>query len=89
MTYLQWFKQRLVLLRRMIIELYNKIIYQQQSQFILHRLNAHRCSYESMLFYSFIGRFFFALKEFGALISNNNIFKMVQATFGFVTTYDY
>ena len=89
MTYLKWFKQRLVLLRRMIIELYNKIIYQQHSQFILHRLNAHRCSYESMLFYSFIGRFFFALKEFVALISNNKIFKKSINIDGFDEEIDY
>ena len=89
MTYLKWFKQRLVLLRRMIIELYNKIIYQQPSQFILHRLNAHRCSYESMLFYSFIGRFFFALKEFVALISNNKIFKKSINIDGFDEEIDY
>lgn len=89
MTYLKWFKQRLVFLRRVFIELYNKTIYQEQSQFILHRVKAHRCPYESMLFYSLIGRFFFGLKEFIALITKDKIFKKSIKIDGFDEVIDY
>ena len=75
MTFLKWFKQRFIFLRRVFIELYNKLIYQKQSQFILHRVNGHRCPYEAILFYSFWGRMGFATKEFIALVTHNRIFK--------------
>ena len=57
-TYLRWIKERFIFLRRNLKEFYYKIIYQKDSQFILHKFNAHRCPYESMLFYSFVGRSF-------------------------------
>ena len=50
MIYLKWLKQRFVFLRRNLIELYNAIIYQKESRFLLHRVNAHRCSQEAILF---------------------------------------
>ena len=89
MLYLKWFKQRLVFFRRILIEFYNKVIYQEQSQFILHRTHAHRCTYESMLFYSFIGRFFFGLKELIALISQERVFKKSISIDGFDEPIDY
>ena len=75
MVFLRWIKERFLLFRRLLIELYNSVIYQPQSQFLLHRLNAHRCKEESFLFYSFFGRLGFATKEVVALFTNNKIFK--------------
>lgn len=89
MIYLKWFKQRLFFLRRVLIELYNKVIYQKQSQFILHKFSANRCSYESMLFYSLLGRFFFGLKEIIALITKDKIFKKSIKIDGFDEAIDY
>ncbi len=89
MIYLKWFKQRLVLLRRIMIELYNQIIYQKTSQFILHRTKGHRCVYESMLFYSLVGRIFFGAKEFMALVSDGKLFKKTITIDGFDEVVDY
>ena len=89
MLYLKWLKQRFIFLKRVLIELYNKIIYQKASHFILHKFNAHRCPYESMLFYSFIGRFFFGLKESIALVTKDKIFKKTITIDGFDEEVDY
>ena len=89
MIYLKWLKQRFVFLRRIFIELYNAIIYQKQSQFLLHRVNAHRCSQEAILFYSFWGRVGFATKEIIALISKDKIFKKSIKLDGFDENIDY
>lgn len=75
MIYLKWLKQRFIFTRRAIIEAYKKLIYQQSSHFLLHRVNAHACPYESMIFYSFFGRILFGLREVIALFTNNRIFK--------------
>ena len=75
MIFFKWLKQRLIFVRRVLIEFYNSIIYQKQSQFLLHRVNAHRCPYEAVLFYSFWGRVGFATKEILALLTNNRVFK--------------
>lgn len=75
MIYLKWLKQRFIFTRRAIIETYKKLIYQQSSHFLLHRVNAHACPYESMIFYSFFGRILFGLREVIALFTNNRIFK--------------
>ena len=88
-TYLRWVKERFIFLRRVLIELYNKIIYQKESQFILHKFKGHRCPYESMLFYSFFGRFFFGLKEVIALITKEKIFKKSISIDGFDEAIDY
>jgi putative sugar O-methyltransferase len=89
MIYLKWFKQRLVFLRRILIELYNRVIYQKQSQFLLHRVNGHRCPYEAILFYSFLGRVGFSIKELIALLSHNKIFKKSILIDGFDEHTDY
>ncbi len=75
MIYLKWLKQRLILFRRVVISSFDSLIYQKQSQFLLHRTNAHRCPYKFILFYNGFGRLLFMFKEFIALISNNKIFK--------------
>jgi len=89
MLYLKWFKERFIFLKRALIEFYNKIIYQKESQFILHKFNAHRCPHESMLFYSFVGRFFFGLKEVIALVTKDKIFKKSIIIDGFDEDVDY
>ncbi|CAA6817630.1 MAG: Unknown protein [uncultured Sulfurovum sp.] len=89
MIYLRWCKERFIFLRRVLIEFYNKIIYQKNSQFILHKFKAHRCPYESMLFYSFLGRFFFATKEVIALITKEKICKKSINIDGFDEPMDY
>lgn len=72
---LKWFGKRLIFFKRQAIEFYHSSIYQQQSHFILHRTNAHRCPYEAILFYNAIGRFFFMLRESIALITKEKLFK--------------
>ena len=89
MIYLKWLGQRLIFLRRVFVELHKKIIYQKESQFLLHRYNAHACPYESMLFYSFTGRVFFALKEFIALITKDKLFKKTIKLDGLDEAVDY
>jgi len=83
MTYLRWLKQRFVFLKRVLITLFNSTIYQKQSQFLLHKTNAHRCPYSFILFYNTFGRILFALKEFLALLTNNKIFKKSITIDGF------
>jgi putative sugar O-methyltransferase len=75
MIVLKWLVQRLIFIRRVLIEFYQKIIYQKVSQFLLHRYNAHTCPYEAILFYSFTGRILFGLKEFIALFTKDKVFK--------------
>jgi len=83
MIYLRWLKQRLVYLRRIIISFFDALIYQKQSQFLLHKTNAHRCPYEFILFYNTFGRAIFMFKEFIALVTNNKIFKKSITIDGF------
>ncbi len=75
MVYLKWLAQRLIFLKRVLIEFQKRILYQEVSQFLLHRYNAHACPYESMLFYSLWGRMLFALRESIALITQGRVFK--------------
>ncbi|CAA6811837.1 MAG: Unknown protein [uncultured Sulfurovum sp.] len=75
MIYIKWIAQRIIFLRRNLIEWWKKLVYQKPSQFLLHRFNAHTCPYESMIFYSFFGRVLFNLKEFMALVTNDRVFK--------------
>jgi len=83
MLYLRWFKQRLVYMRRIFITFFERLIYQKQSHFLLHKVNAHRCPYQAILFYNLFGRTIFMFKEFLALISNNLIFKKSIVIDGF------
>lgn len=89
MVYLRWLKQRLVFFRRILIELYNSIIYQKQSQFLLHKTGGHRCPYKAVLFYSFWGRVGFATKEVIALLTANKVFKKSIRLDGFDDEIDY
>ena len=83
MIYFRWLKQRFVFLKRVLISLFDTLIYQKQSQFLLHKTNAHRCPYRSILFYNTFGRTLFMFKEFIALITHNKIFKKSISIDGF------
>ncbi len=83
MMYLRWLKQRLVFLKRVLISLFDTLVYQKQSQFLLHKTNAHRCPYEFILFYNTVGRTLFMFKEFIALVTHNKIFKKSITIDGF------
>ncbi|CAA6818543.1 MAG: Unknown protein [uncultured Sulfurovum sp.] len=83
MIYLKWIRLRLVFLRRVIIEFFNQLIYQKQSQFLLHKVNAHRCPYEFVLFYNTLGRTLFMFREFLALVTHNKLFKKSITIDGF------
>jgi len=74
MTYLRWLKQRFTFFKRVIISLFDAMIYQKTSQFLLQQSNAHRCPYQFILFYNLFGRILFITKEAIALITNNKIF---------------
>ena len=83
MTYLRWFKQRLIFLKRVFVTFFDTLIYQKQSQFLLHKTNAHRCPYKFILFYNTFGRTLFMCKEFIALITKNKLFKKTIFIDGF------
>ena len=83
MIYLKWFKQRFIFLKRVLITFFNTLIYQNQSQFLLHKTNATRCPHQAILFYNTLGRTLFMFKEVIALVSNNKIFKKSISIDGF------
>ena len=89
MIYLRWLKQRLVYLKRIIVTFFDGLIYQKQSQFLLHRTNAHRCPYEAILFYNLFGRILFSIKETVALLSSDRIFQKTITIDGFDKEMDY
>jgi len=86
MIYLRWLKQRFIFLKRVLITFFDKLIYQQSSQFLLHKTNADRCPYEFILFYNTFGRTLFMFKEFLALITHNKLFKKSITIDGFDET---
>ena len=69
----KWLLKRLVFLKKEVIQLYDRLIYQPESRFLLHPWHAHRCPYEAVLFYSFVGRVLYATREFLALLSNGKL----------------
>ena len=89
MIYIQWMKQRIKYLRRILISLFYTTIYQKQSRFLLHKTNAHSCPYQFIMFYNAFGRMLFAFKEFLALITKEKIFKKSITIDGFDATIDY
>ena len=72
---LKWLIKRPLFLHKELKNLYQKIIYQSKSQFLLSSYDPSICPLEPIKFYTFIGRVGFALKEFIALISNETFFK--------------
>ncbi len=72
---IKWLIKRPLFLKKEFKNLYQTIIYQPQSRFLLSNDTAPLCPLEPIKFYSFIGRISFAFREFIALISNGAIFK--------------
>ena len=82
-AFIKWILNRPFFLKKEIFALFDKMIYQKQSRFLLHFWNAHRCPYESILFYNYFGRLLFGAKEFIALLSGEKIFKKSLKLDGF------
>ncbi len=82
---LKWIARRGIYLRREMIMLWEKILYQPSSRFLLHPYNATRCPCEAVLFYSFAGRTLFGLRELIALLSKGRIFRKSITLEGFET----
>ncbi|NOZ91455.1 MAG: putative sugar O-methyltransferase [Epsilonproteobacteria bacterium] len=72
---LKWLIRRVILVKKEIKNLYQKLVYQPQSQFLLSADMPNICPLEPIKFYSFLGRVGFAFREFLALVSNGVIFK--------------
>lgn len=89
MTYLRWLRQRFIFLRTLLISLFDAMIYQKQSQFLLHKSNAHRCPYTFILFYNTFGRILFSTKEVIALMTNNRLFTKSITIDGFDDPIDF
>jgi len=80
---LKWILNRPFYLKKELIALWELLVYQKQSRFLLHHWNAHRCPYEAVLFYNYFGRVLFGLKEFIALLSSGKVFKKSLLLDGF------
>jgi putative sugar O-methyltransferase len=72
---IKWIIRRVFLIRKELLNVYQTLIYQPQSRFILSADTPKLPYLESVKFYAFLGRVGFGLKEFIALISNGKIFK--------------
>jgi putative sugar O-methyltransferase len=72
---IKWLVKRPLFLKKEFKNLYQRIVYQPQSRFLLSNDTAPLCPLEPIKFYSFIGRIGFAIREFIALISDEVIFK--------------
>jgi putative sugar O-methyltransferase len=72
---IKWLIKRPLFLQKEFKNLYQNILYQPQSRFLLTNEKAPLCPLEPIKFYTFIGRVGFAFREFIALISNGAIFK--------------
>ncbi|MCK4440607.1 MAG: hypothetical protein KAU90_01285, partial [Sulfurovaceae bacterium] len=84
---IKWLVKRPLFLKKELKNLYQKIVYQPQSQFLLSNDVAPLCPLEPIKFYSFMGRMGFAFREFIALISNGVIFKKRILLDGFDNIY--
>ncbi len=81
----KWLLKRVGYLNKEFKNLFSRMIYQKQSQFLLRTWDAPLCPLEVIKFYNFFGRTLFASKEFMALISNELIFKKSIRLDGFDT----
>jgi len=76
MSYLiKWIVRRVLLTKKEFINLYQILIYQPQSRFMVSADGAKLPYLESVKFYSFLGRVGFGLRELIALLSNEKLFK--------------
>jgi putative sugar O-methyltransferase len=79
----KWLMKRPFFLKKSFYTLFDILIYQPQSRFLRHPWHAHRCPYEAILFYTFLGRVWLGFREFIALVSGGKIFKKGIALDGF------
>ncbi len=63
MYQLKWILKRFGFSKRIFLEIMNKLIYQKNSQFLLHSWNAHQTPFKPILFYNFLGRILWGFKE--------------------------
>ena len=76
--FLKWFLKRFVYLKKEFRKIIDILIYQPQSRFVLHKWHGHKCPLEPILFYSYLGRILFGIKEFIALVTNGFLKKSIQ-----------
>lgn len=72
---LKWLVKRIGYLKKELKNLYQMIVYQPQSRFLLRTWDAPLSPLNVIKFYSFVGRVGFATREFLALITNGKLFK--------------
>lgn len=71
----KWLLKRFGFIKSIFFQFIDRLIYQKQSQFLLHPWSAHRTPYKMILLYNRFGRILFATKEFIALVSHGKIVK--------------
>ncbi len=67
--------KRFGFIKSIFFQIIDKLIYQEQSQFLLHFWRGHRTPFQSILFYNRFGRILFAGKEFMAFLSKGKLIK--------------
>jgi len=72
---IKWLIRRVLLLKKEALNLYQTLIYQPQSRFLLSADTPKLPYLESVKFYSFLGRVGFGFREFIAVLSGGKIFK--------------
>ncbi len=80
---IKWLAKRFIYIKKELRYLIDRLIYQKSSFYLPHKYNAHKCPYQSMLYFNLFGRVLFASKEFIALLSNNRVFKKSIVLEGF------
>ncbi len=73
--FIKWIVRRFLLLRKEALNLYQVLIYQPQSRFLLSADMPKVPYLESVKFYNFLGRVALGFRELIALISDGKIFK--------------
>jgi putative sugar O-methyltransferase len=67
--------KRLGFIKSIVFQIIDKMIYQKQSQFLLHPWGGHRTPFQAILLYNRFGRIIFAAKEFIALLTKGKLAK--------------
>jgi len=71
----KWTLKRFGYIQTILLELFDKLIYQNQSQFLLHPWSGNRTPFQSLLYYNRLGRILFGMKAFLALLTEEKLFK--------------
>ncbi len=72
---IKWIAKRFGFVKSILFQMLDSLIYQKESQFLLHPWSGHRTPFQMILFYSRFGRILFATKEFIALLSRGKLLK--------------